>query len=1124
MSTKWTVEQEKAISIRNCNTLVSAAAGSGKTAVLVQRVIDMITDEKSPVYINELLIATFTNAAAAEMQERIYTSLRNKIAENPDSTFLKEQLVLLGQAQISTIHSFCMNLLRENFHLLGIRRDFDIADDVKVSVLKNNALNIVLERNYVTADMDFLNTVDAFGGKKNDDNLSEIIMSVYKFTESLPDSAGWLKNNLTKIGSKESIENYKKIIFNSLKEKILSISEEYKTALEIIESDDGLESYEDIYSNEFDFFINLGSADSLSEFKLNLLSFEFKRLKTKKGSEPDPDKVKKVKNIRTSVKNKLEKVKESAFYTDEEIENEIAVSIPYINTISNLVIEFGEVFSELKLQENLLDFSDLEHFAIKLLEENDDIRLHLQDFYKEILVDEYQDTNGVQAYLFELLSNGKNLFMVGDVKQSIYGFRNSNPEFFIEKYNSYDSEYNTSGTRINLAKNFRSSNAVINIINEYFENLMIDELGGVSYDANHALVYGNNQIKDVDSPVERYIIDMNTSDEENTDENEIDEVQAEAIFVANRIRRMVEDEEIKIYDKITDSYRNVMYKDIVILMRKTKWIASVYADVLTERGIPVYTAESKSYFNCIEIATVMSFLKIIENPLQDIPLLAVIRSPVFGFDDNLIAEIRAENRKTHFFYLLKKSKHRKAVEFIKQFEMYREFARYNNVGSVVRKIIFDTGYYQFTGGLTNGKTRMINLDLLCEKANDFSSKGFKSISEFISFVSSMIESGNEYSSPKLINENDNVVNIMSIHKSKGLEFPVVFLCESGLSFNKKDLNKPIVFDKDMGISVNIIDSKRHLTYVPYVKKAVSEKKNTDLISEEIRLLYVALTRAKYKLIITGIKKSTLKNTEHSEASAYRIKLKNTYLEMLLAKLNGVQDAEEYNINQILEMDSSVIIEDDELTTEENSYNEFYGEISDRLNYNYQFESSRFIPSKKSISEIISNNEITNLKSLSCLNSGLTSAQRGTLIHFVLQNINLENVEYESDIEFQLNSMIEKGVFDAEYKDIIDSSAIFNFFQSDIGKRMLASKKVYREFKFCVDFPADELGYNNTSNETILVQGVIDCCFEEEDGFVIIDYKTGSLKEKYQKQLELYKRCLEISTGKNVKETHIYPLI
>ncbi len=1116
MSTKWTTEQQHAIDVRNCNTLVSAAAGSGKTAVLVERVINMITDESNPVYVNQLLIATFTNAAASEMKERIYKSLQGKIRENPHNSYLREQLVLLGQAQISTIHSFCTNLIRENFHLLNIRHDFEIGDDVRISSLKKIAIDEIMEKYYIEGNTAFHNLVDSFGGKKNDDDLVGIIFAVYKYAESLSNPEEWLRKCHTNLDSIDFVDSLKKFIVNSQNAILNDIIKEYSIALDIIENDSGLSGYFEAYSNELNFFKTMlvKNDDVIKAVE----SFKFGSLKPKKKNT-DPNNHIVVKKIRENAKELFEQIKDLYSYNDMFVETEIKLMLPYIQTICNLVIEFKEKFSNLKKSENLLDFNDLEHFSIKLLIENEDIINYYKSTYKEILVDEYQDTNGVQAYLFELLSNGNNLFMVGDVKQSIYGFRNSNPKYFIEKYNTYSSEQ-SKNCKIILSKNFRSSNVILRTINCFFNNIMMKELGGIDYCNGHSLIYGNETIKDIDKPIERYIINKKKADNIGLEDFGEDKNKAEAIFVADKIYNLVEVEKQQIYDNNTNSYRQITYKDIVILMRKTKNTAALYADVLGERGIPVYTAESGGYFNSVEIATVLSFLKVIQNPLQDIPLLSIMRSPIYGFDDNLIAEIRSENSNTYLYNVLKSSKNKKAKEFITIIEKFIDYAKYNNVGAVVRKIVYDTGYYHFVGGLENGTIKMLNLSLLCERADEFSANSYKNVSNFILYINNMLESETQYSAPKLISENDNVVTIMSIHKSKGLEFPVVFLCETGKGINKRDLSDNYIYDEELGLSINIIDIRRHLKYTPYIKKAFAFKKTFDIIAEEIRLLYVALTRAKYKLIVTAT--STVNGDFYTEKNITPsdIFLYKNYIGMLLLNINGIPSPEIYNAVDILSKDKTINKTTDDLP-KTNNYSYLYEEIASILDYEYAYKNSRAIPSKKSISEMI--DEDISLIKISNGDSKITPAQRGTLIHFILQNIELSDVSTIDDIKRQINNMISKGMFDSKSKNIIDTKAIYAFFESEIGKRMLNSKKILREFKFCVDFPAEELGYDSI-DETVLIQGVIDCCFIENGEFVIIDYKTGSLKEKYKKQLELYRRCLEISTGINVKETFIYPLI
>lgn len=1122
MSTKWTANQAEAINVRNTNTLVSAAAGSGKTAVLVERVINIITDENNPVYINNLLVATFTNAAAAEMKERIYKAIQQKMSETPDNDFLNQQLVLLGQAQITTVHSFCINLLRENFYHLGIRHDFEIGDEVKLDELKDKALTSLFDEMYKEKNKDFLSLVDVFGGARSDSGLVDMVLNLGRFSEAVAYPEKWLMDCIV---MPDDMGVYKNYIFGEAVDMIFQAAEGYKTAIGYIKNDEAIAPYLGLFGEELDFFETLCKKIDERDFvKEALLNFSFKTLPRKNSKALDlySDIVK---SIRDGVKKSFNNVLKLIDYTDEEIEEEYRQMLCFVKPLCELTAEFRKRYAELKLEENLMDFADLEHFSIKLLDEHEDVRQACQQKYAEIFVDEYQDTNAVQARLFELLSRGNNLFMVGDVKQSIYAFRNSNPRFFIDKYNEFDIDGNKKGKKILLSDNFRSTNGVISFVNDIFGKIMTKNLGGVDYGEDHVLAYGNKSMEDVDVSAEVHIIDQDMS-ECSDDEQVVDKTQLEAIFVANSIINLVENEKPQIYDKYTDKYRNIEYRDIAILMRKVKGVANVYADVFAKKGIPVFSEETGTFFNSIEIATVLSFLKIIENPLQDIPMLAVMRSHIYGFDDNAIAELRAGNLYEHIYTTLKNSDNPKALKLVADLEKLSELSKSNDVDYIIRKIIYDTGYYQFVGGLPGGEMRMANLRVLCEKANNFARGGYKNLLRFVRYIESVLDGKSEFVSAKMLSENDNVVNIMTIHKSKGLEFPVVYLSNCGAEFNKRDLSKIYMFDADLGVATDIVDVKRRFKYPPYVKKAYKIKKELELVSEEVRLLYVALTRAKYKVVVTAAMNkaydnfSKLNSKPSIEAT---FKGERTYIQWLSNVLKPA-NVQLHSAADVLDEHKNCCLKKTVFDDDNADFSEFYTEIDKRLNYTYQFENSRFVPSKKSISEIADTvDENVHLASVSVLSSGLTPAQRGTVIHFVLQNLDLNDVSDESAVKNQLGGMVSKDMLSREYADLVDCVAISEFFSSDIGKRMLASGTVYREFKFCVDVPSADLDYEDT-DEKILVQGVIDCCFIEDGEFVIVDYKTGSMQEKYKRQLEMYAKCLEIATGKMVKETCIYPLI
>jgi len=1121
MSPKWTDSQKRAIDVRNKNVIVSAAAGSGKTTVLVERVINILSDRENSVRADQLLIVTFTNAAATEMRNKIYNAILKKVNDEPENEHLKKQLVALGQAQISTIHSLCNNMLKNNFHLLNIRKDFEIASETTMVSLRKKAMETVLENWYQKNDANFFKTVDCFGGKKNDEDLIDILTAIFKFSQSLPSPVKWLEYCIE--SAKESKDE---ICFNInkeyAKEKIKYILDKYTTALNIIENDKGMAPYRDVFVKEklsFSKAYQRAETDFLGMLKL----VEFPRLPSK-GKTEDEAGVTYVKSIRDKARKTTAEIIELLSYPKEEIEDERKKTEVFVTTVCELVIDYTNELNRIKTEENVLEFSDLEHLTVELLEKNDDFRIQTVESFKEILVDEYQDTSGVQARLFELLSNGNNLFMVGDVKQSIYNFRNSNPKYFMEKYNQYTN--NTSaGEKILLSHNFRSSEGIIEFINKIFTAIMSDNAGGVDYNDEHTLKYGNESVKTIEPSVEINCIEYNPRDEYDLAEDEIiaDKHEAESRFIARRIIKLVEEEKPVIIDKETNIERPINYGDIAILIRNAGSVSPTYVSELTSFGIPVTAQETGSYLMSLEIATVLSYLKIIDNPLQDVPMLAIMRSPIFGFDDNHIASMRADCKKTNLYIMLKMSEDQKAKDFVNKLDQLIDLSKYNTVDYIVRKIVFDTGYYEFVGNLPDGQNRMANLELLCKRASDFALNGFKGISNYINYINDMIEGKEEYSSSNIISSGSETVKIMTIHKSKGLEYPVVFLAGCSGEFNKMDLYKSYIYDENYGIVTDVIDRKKNIRYSPIFKSAIKNIKYQEIVSEEVRLLYVALTRAKYKLFISGVVKSadgSINSAKNDICNPSVIRSKKCYLDWILCAVNGE------GVNKIypetLKKDLSVKSVLDK--TETKDYSSYYEKIDDILKYTYPYEDSKSIPSKKSISEIVAeNDDVVHLSKITSQQGDLTLAQRGTVIHYVLQNINLNEVNSVDEINRQVDDMILNGMLENEYKKYIDVNTLYEFFQSNIGKRLTNSDKVYREFKFCVDIPACDIGYEN-SDEKVLMQGVIDCCFNEDGEYVIIDYKTGRDQEKYQVQLELYKKCFEIATGKKVKETEICPLI
>ena len=1140
MSAKWTTEQQKAIDIRGTNTLVSAAAGSGKTAVLVERVIKRITDTENPTQIDRMLIATFTNAAAAEMRTRIHSALTDQLEKHPDSKLLQRQLTLLGHASITTVHSFCQNLIRNNFHKLGISANFEIADETALSIMRTSALDEVMENNYINITPAFEILVDGFGGKRDDSSLTGLILKIFNFAQSTPFPTEWLDNAANKfiVPNDKNANDYitdvwGRELLGRIKLDLFGMCALYDSAIETIESGVGLDKYLDTFILERDMLEALAKkCDGKWDEMLNAINHtSFGRLPSK-SKDADESSTLYVKNIRDTVKKQIGKLYNVFYATAEEIceDNEILGEV--ITKLCNLTKEFDACYSQKKRDKNLLDFNDLEHFAIKLLTDDNSTADELKEKYDEILVDEYQDTNGVQAKIFETIARGNNLFMVGDVKQSIYGFRNAQPKIFIDKFNRYSKNGNDDGTKIMLSHNFRSCEGILEFVNYIFERIMSVEVGEVVYSNDERLVFGNLLPKSNANPVEVHIIEKTIEDSDDLTDEELqnDEITREAMFVARRIATLVEVEKRLIFDKELKAQRPIKYNDIVILSRKTSGVSTVFAEMLASFGIPVYSEETGGYFMSLEIATMLSFLQIIDNPLQDIPLLVVLRSPMFLFSNEELAQIRGINKKCSFYELLKNSTDNKSINFIKKLNEYREIASYSSIEFLLRHILSDTSYLSFVGTLPNGVQRMGNLRLLCERGGRFEAQEYRSIFDFISYVNTMIEGKQDYSVAKIISQNDNVVKIMSIHKSKGLEFPAVFLVRCGGKFNKTDLTSSVLYDLEMGIGLDFIDRNRNIKYPTISKMAIAEKKRLEILSEELRVLYVALTRPKELLFVVGSANKVqdkFATWENNNVMPYTVAQQNTFLDWIGIALGNSNTIQVHSANEIMLHNREGITVLSELV-ETDLTTDYSDEVAKRLTYIYPYYESRKVPSKMSVSEAIkiSNNTIKlNKPQFTQKSEKMSAATRGTIIHFVLQNIDIAKTSTYDEIKVQLEDMVKGEMLSEEFLSVVDIDALVGFFTSELGLRMRASKNVRREVKFFVDIPANEIIDDlETIDETVLLQGVVDCYFEEDNGIVVIDYKTGKMQDEYKKQLDFYANGLSKILGKKVVGTYIYPLI
>lgn len=1239
--TKWTEEQLSAIETRNCNLLVAAAAGSGKTAVLVERIIRIITNEENPVDIDKLLVVTFTNAAAAEMRERIAAAISKALDKNPNSRNLQKQLTLLNRANITTMHSFCLDVIKNNFHKIDLDPSFRIGDQTEGILIKAEVIEELFEDKYDNDDAEFTKLVEAFSSYKNDDNLKELILDLYNFTMSGPWPEKWLKESAEafNINSIEELNEstWVRILCESVKVELEGYIKMLQKAIDIINDTEGLEGYLDNFSDElFSIKKAYESTDlGLDEMYDALSKITFGRLKSiKKNAVSDENAQNVVKKIRDDIKKKISDLINSTFaVTPEDMLANIQGSYPYIKKLTELVLEFGDRFNKKKRERNLLDFNDLEHLCLKILSEEDEehnikpskVAENFRDYFDEVLVDEYQDSNNVQETIIGLVSrrniDDPNVFMVGDVKQSIYRFRQAKPELFIEKYNNYLSGEGLN-RKIQLYKNFRSREEVINGVNYIFKEIMSETVGELEYTDDEALNLGASYEKKTDDdsvilggPIEVDIVDKNhetaqKEDEsllEENEEEELENVNLEGRVIARRIKELMSnksDKTFKVLDKETGEYRNVKYKDIVILLRATKNWADNLLDELGEEGIPAYADTGSGYFESIEIRTIMSLLKVIDNPMQDVPMIALLRSPIMAFSAEELSDIRLLNKEDYFYNNILKIVSceeeidsssfsegliNKCNKFLERLNKWRSKSLYMAIDEFIWYLYMDTAYYGYVGAMPNGVLRQANLKILFQRAKQFEQTSFKGLFNFINFVNKLTKSSGDMGSAKILGENEDVVRIMSIHKSKGLEFPVVFLCGTGKQFNLMDLNKSILYHDELGIGADYINIEKRFSIGTIAKEAIKKKMRLETLSEEVRILYVALTRAKEKLIITGSVNNIQKAIEKWYSSASLDKksilpsevLKGkSYLDwigMALCQHNdGKVMREAISVNDEISKDDSSkwkinmytraeLTNREESDEEESDYTskivdseeldkDIFNEVSRRLSFEYPLKESTTLKSNISVSELKRRNEEINydVEEMFTENQpkertimtpkflqeekGLTAAEKGTAVHFVMRKIDYDRVENLSDIKAQIQEMYENEFLLEEEVKAVNPYKILSFFKCDIGREILKlhkeGKKIYREVSFYTEISSREVNNeldDRYKDEKVRLQGIIDCFFEDGDNLVLLDYKTdyiekgkeSELKDRYSKQLDYYSNALYKMTNKKVIKKYLY---
>ena len=1189
----WTDEQKQAINEKGSNILVAAAAGSGKTAVLVERIIKKVVEEG--IDIDKLLVVTFTNAAASEMRERVLDAIYKKLDEDPNNEKLLRQITLLNKASICTIDSFCLEVVRNNFYELeNVAPNFRIADTTEIELLKQEVIEDIFEKKYEEEDKDFSKLIHTYTSYRDDTPLKDLILKIYGYIQSNPFPEKWLSEKVEMFNRENNLDDdfsttpWGKVLLKEIDDELIDGISFLESAAKTLEVNPDLEKFFQTIRNDIDMLNNLKNNldnwDKAYEINTNLKFVTWPRNKVDSLEKDE------AKSIRDSVKENL-KVLNNILVCDSKTANQdIFDMYSILVELKDIILEFGEEFSKRKREKNIVDFQDVEHFALKILikEENgevvpSDIAKKYQEKYQEIAIDEYQDSNLVQEYILNSVSKGNNIFMVGDVKQSIYKFRQAMPELFIGKYKTYKNKVDKTtddDLKIQLFKNFRSRENVLYFTNLIFQDIMSDNLGDIEYNEDEYLNLGadypeekqnlKTEIDIIDLSDEDIELEFEKDDEEKIeDEDRIENVELEARFVANKIKELVDDK-FKVWDRKEEKYRDVKYKDIVILLRSTSSPAPVYEQELLNLEIPVFSDSSQEYLDSIEIQTIMSLLKVIDNPMQDIPLVCVLRSYIGKFTDNELVKIRLTDSYDNFYTCMQKAiidvdsnLKEKIQHFFDKLDKWRKEKEYLALDELIWKIYSDTGYYNYVGLMPNGDLRQANLKMLFQKAKDYESSNFKGLYNFINFIDKLKISSGDMGSAKLIGENDDVVRIMSIHKSKGLEFPVVFLSSTGKQFNLNDLKEDVLLHQEMGIGAKYIDYDKQVKYDTLSKLAIKNKILLETLSEEMRILYVALTRAKEKLFITGVTRDFKKDLEKIDSNIERYPKENDKINPILVKkckkyLDWILLVYQYEkklcsnevalntykkktlLKTLKKVDNEEIDVLEELESRKINEEEL-NEISSILNYEYPNMLDTTIPTKTAVTtlkqledgkKILVEKEISLPKPKFLKNGGeekITAAMKGTLVHLCLQKL---DVKVEYDIE-KVNNLVEgleaKKIITTKEKEAINLNKILEFTKSNIWNELKTAKEIEREKPFYINVPAKEI-YRKETNENILVQGIIDLYYiDKDDNLNLVDYKTDyvevgneqELVKKYKKQLELYREALEKSYKKQVKNTYIY---
>ncbi len=1223
---EWTKEQKRIIDLRDSNVLVSAAAGSGKTAVLVERVIQLVRDQNEEI--DNFLVVTFTNAAAAGMKQKIQKALVKAVKEGTNTRHLRKQLSQLSKAQITTFHSFCLDVIKGHFNEVGLDPGFKIGDMNELESIYRDVIDQVLEESYKEGSESFKTLVESFSSNRYDTEIFDQVDRVYKFIQSFPEPLKWINKSVELLQmSKDELDGsrWNQELFKYVRMQLNGARKLLEEAIKISEMPEGPEVYIDFLKEELVTVETLitSTDQGLERFIQTLYGVEYKKMPAataKKYPEIDQETRRKVKeDLRDKAKDIVTSIKGIYIYEDiSEYTEDINHMHEPVNELKNLVIKVDKLYTEKKREMSILDYNDLERYALQILTEEpevpdlstglspSEIAQEFKNKFKYVFVDEYQDINSKQEAIIDQIKREDNLFMVGDVKQSIYRFRLADPSIFNYKYNTFQKDREELGSEdihrvVELNKNFRSRREILDSTNNIFSRIMSEEIGEVEYSENVYLNTGKTDFLNKES-VELNLINLNkesknrdyTSDENNDDSESTETVddelkflsqaEFEAIFAAKKVKKLLHE---YTHDDSDERLRKIEYKDIVILIRAVSSWAGVFEEVFRKEGIPFYFDGGGGYFSAMEIQIVLNLLKLLDNTNQDIPLLSVMRSPIGNFSTSELTEIRSRFKKGTFVDACKKYidgfeegteaepnevLQHKLGNFFQFLYKWTSKSRLIRTDDLIWKILMETEYYEIVGSMRNGKLRQANLRMLVDRANEYTKGRSRGLFDFLKYIEKISEKKEDKtSSAKTLGENDNVVRLMSIHNSKGLEFPVVILCGLNKGFNKTDTRNPILMHKDLGIGSKYVDYKQRVKKDTLGRTAIGKKNEIEGLSEEMRILYVGMTRAIDRLIMVG----TINSFEEKASTwtfgneKYFLYKAKSFMDWIGLSLFGGLDSEE--ISKTIEkgdhedihlnMINTVDLAKDRKETEKYSIEEkleeirafndeeIYDEVNRRLSFSYPFKDSGKAPSKLSVTSLKhasldpqgTKHDVPILSEMlgydgdaSKLEDGMkfAGAEIGTLVHLILEHIDLKEEISLDGLKKQIHGFVESNMITEKQFEFIKEvymDKIYGFLISSIGTRMRKSTSIKKEVPFIIKKKAAEVFHNITGDDSIFIQGIIDCYFEEDGEIVIVDYKTDRLRnrtlqqlaDEYRVQINSYKEAIEKITKKRVKESYLY---